>query len=104
MQYGSWILFFKTRYYLTVGRRPARQQQGAHETITCCKKTADEPVRSEVQRFKLALKNSPVIVFDLDRQLRYTWVYNPNPKFGYTADQIIGKTDAELLSLEKAGR
>lgn len=57
-----------------------------------------ELVPSTEQRFKLALKNSPIMLFEHDRDLRYTWIYNPNPEFGYTADQIIGKTDAELLT------
>ncbi len=34
--------------------------------------------------------------------MRYTWVFNPNPKFGNTSEQILGKTDAELLGNEKA--
>ena len=57
---------------------------------------------SEAQRFRNALKNSPIILFEHDLSLRYTWVYNPNSKFGNTAEQIIGKTDDELLTPKRA--
>lgn len=46
-------------------------------------------------RFRKALDNSTVTVFTQDQQLRYTWIYNPMP--GYSVDQIIGRTDAELF-------
>jgi len=59
--------------------------------------TSSEATQSDEQRMKTALKNSPIILFEHDRKLRYTWVFNPNPKFGNTTAQIIGKTDAELL-------
>jgi PAS domain S-box-containing protein len=58
------------------------------------------PVNAE--RGRPALKKSPIILFEHDRNLRYTWVFNPNPAFGYHPEQIIGKTDAELLSPARA--
>ena len=57
---------------------------------------------SETERFRIALRHSPIIVFEHDLDLRYTWMYNPSPKFGYSAEEIIGKTDAELLTPECA--
>ncbi|RPH90815.1 MAG: PAS domain S-box protein, partial [Desulfobacteraceae bacterium] len=54
-----------------------------------------EALRQSEQRFRLALTNSPVSVFEQDLDLRYTWIYNP--KLGFVADQVIGKTDAELV-------
>ena len=70
--------------------------------------TQPEPERvsesntTEAQRFENALRNTPIILFEHDCQLRYTWIFNPNPKFGNTAEQIIGKTDAELLTPHRA--
>jgi PAS domain S-box-containing protein len=72
------------------------------------KKTSGKPNQachadpSDEQRFRIALKHSPIILFGHDRKLRYTWMYNPNPKFGNTAAQIIGRTDAELLTPARA--
>jgi len=54
-----------------------------------------EALRQSEQRFRLALTNSPVSVFEQDLDLRYTWIHNP--KLGFVADQVIGKTDAELV-------
>lgn len=46
-----------------------------------------------------ALKNSAIAVFQQDRQLRYTWVYNPHD---INAEAVLGKTDLELLPPEDA--
>ena len=52
------------------------------------------------QRFEIALRGSPIMVFTQDRDMRFTWVHNPpsgiNPAF------LIGKTDAEILPPEAA--
>jgi PAS domain-containing protein len=50
-------------------------------------------------RFETALKNSAIAVFQQDRQLRYTWAYNPHD---IEAEAILGKTDLELLPPEDA--
>jgi PAS domain S-box-containing protein len=47
------------------------------------------------QRFKLALANSGITMFQQDEELRYTWMHNP-PE-GMIADEVLGKTDAEIL-------
>jgi PAS domain S-box-containing protein len=47
------------------------------------------------ERFHIALKNSPILVFNADSDLRYTWIYNPYP--GFTVEQIIGKRDDQIL-------
>jgi PAS domain S-box-containing protein len=53
------------------------------------------------QRFRVALIDTPIIVFNQDLSLRYTWVYNLQ---GYTDQSILGKTDADLYSSEDAAR
>lgn len=60
----------------------------------------EEALRLSEQRFAVALQNSPIVVFNQDRDLRYTWVYNP--KLGYAANEILGKTDADLTYSEDA--
>ncbi len=57
-------------------------------------------LRESEERFRVALRNSPVIVFNQDSDLRYTWVHNP--KKGFRPDVVIGRTDAELFSPEEA--
>jgi PAS domain S-box-containing protein len=52
------------------------------------------------QRFEIALRGSPIMVFTQDRDMRFTWVHNPpsgvNPAF------FLGKTDMEILPPEAA--
>ncbi|MDH5561548.1 MAG: PAS domain-containing protein [Deltaproteobacteria bacterium] len=44
---------------------------------------------------ELALRNSSVVIFNQDIELRYTWVYNLNQDFNPA--HFIGKTDFDLL-------
>jgi PAS domain S-box-containing protein len=67
---------------------------GVNQDITERKQTADALKESEA-RLKTALKNSPVVLFNQDLELRYTWIHNPNPLFD--PNSVIGKTDYELL-------
>lgn len=53
------------------------------------------------QRFRVALVDTPVVVFNQDLDLRYTWVYNPQ---SYADQPILGKTDEDLFSPEDAMR
>ena len=50
----------------------------------------------QVARFRAALRGSKVGMFNQDRELRYTWVYNPHA--GYSSADVLGKTDENLLS------
>lgn len=54
------------------------------------------------QRFRTALAKSPIVVFNQDQNLQYTWIHNPNP--GFSAEGVLGKTDAELLPEADAAR
>ncbi len=64
------------------------------EDITA-QKMAEIEVQNSERRFKTALGNSPISVWEQDLQLRYTWFYNP--KLGYALNEVIGKTDAQLM-------
>jgi PAS domain S-box-containing protein len=46
-------------------------------------------------RFRLAAKAADMVVFTMDRDLRYTWIYNPHHEF--LPEQVLGKRDDELL-------
>jgi PAS domain S-box-containing protein len=62
---------------------------------------AEQELRRNEERFRVALKDSPITVFNQDRELRYTWVHNPQ---FHCREDIIGKTDEELLGPENAAR
>jgi PAS domain S-box-containing protein len=62
---------------------------------------AEAALRLSEERFRVALKNSPVMVFDQDAGLRYTWVHNP--PIGLSEKDFIGKTDREIFPAAEAG-
>jgi formate hydrogenlyase transcriptional activator len=79
-----------------------RLSDGRLQGILCDisdRKRAEEILRQSEERFRVALKDSPIAVFTQDCDLRYTWIYNP--QFGSQQD-ILGKTDDDLLGPEKA--
>ncbi|MDY9925835.1 PAS domain S-box protein [Methanosarcina sp.] len=51
-------------------------------------------------RLQIIIANSPEIIFEQDHDLRYTWIYNPASP--YSVSDVIGKTDADLLSPDQA--
>ena len=65
------------------------------------RKRIEELVRQSEERFRVALKDSPITVFNQDRELRYTWIYNP--QFCWQ-QEILGKNDDEILGIDKARR
>ena len=65
------------------------------------RRRAEEALRQSEERFRVALKDSPITVFNQDRDLRYTWIYNPQL---YWQHDAIGKTDEEIIGAKKAAR
>ncbi len=60
----------------------------------------EEQHGSEKERlFYSAVRHSPFLAFNQDRNLRYTWVYNVNLE---SPDYILGKTDYELFPEDEA--
>ncbi|WP_438017089.1 PAS domain-containing protein [Sorangium sp. So ce315] len=62
---------------------------------------AELALRLNEERFRKALRGSPVMVFNQDRELRYTWMHNG---FGKSEREVLGKTDAEVLDDPEAVR
>ena len=63
---------------------------------------ADDALRHSEERFRVALKNSPIFVYNQDCELRYTWVYNPFD--GLTVEEILGRQDLDIIPVEDAQR
>lgn len=55
---------------------------------------------NEKKRLDVAIMNSPLIVWQMDTDLRYTWIKHPHQDFEIA--DVIGKRDDELLSPEAA--
>ncbi len=65
------------------------------------RKQAEEAQRIAEERFRVALSDSPVMVFQQDCELRYTWVYHP---LLLKPEEIVGKQDADISPVDVAAR
>jgi PAS domain S-box-containing protein len=65
--------------------------------ISSRKKTEFALLESQ-KRFQVALSSVPMVVFTTDRDLRYTWIYNPYNSMGL--EDALGRTDADLFALD----
>lgn len=63
---------------------------------------AEQALRTSEERFRVALKNSPITVFNQDIDLRFTWLYNS--LLGFSFEQVVGKLDCELFGTEDGQR
>ena len=80
----------KVQFYSTISRDITDRKQ------------AEDELRQSNERFRLVLKAAPIALFTQDRDLRFTWVYNPTPGFEPDIDAFIGKTDSEIVSPHQA--
>ncbi len=62
-------------------------------------KKLEQALRESEERMRIALKGAAITVYQQDRELRYTWIYNMQT---HTVEDIIGKTDADLIEAEEA--
>jgi PAS domain S-box-containing protein len=60
-----------------------------------------EHLRQSEERFWVALQNSPVVVFNQDRELRYTWINQPIEPW---SEGYLGKTDEEIIGIADGSR
>ena len=65
------------------------------------RRCAEETIRRSEERFRVALKESPITVFNQNKDLVYTWVYNSQLR---GSDEILGKNDAEIFGEDVGSR
>jgi PAS domain S-box-containing protein len=63
---------------------------------------AEAALRLSEERFRVALKGAPVVVFTQDLELRYTWINSP--VLAWSRQDYVGKTDAEIVGDKEAAR
>ncbi len=66
------------------------------------RRVIEERLHAATDRFRIALRGTPITVFNQGLDLRYRWVHNP---IGiHDAIEIIGKRDSDLLEREEDWR
>ena len=60
------------------------------------RKQTEEALSQSEERLRVALKNSPISVFNQDRELRYTWKYGSDLE--NEVEDILGKHDIDLVT------
>ncbi|MGL6136697.1 MAG: ATP-binding protein [Planktothrix sp.] len=66
------------------------------------RKQAEVTLLKSEERLRVALKSAPITLFNQDQTLNYTWIHNPS--FKRSEQEIVGKTDFELIPEEEAIR
>ncbi len=79
-----------------------RKENALRNTDITELKRINEALRVSEERFRVALKNSPVVVFNQDQELRYTWINSA--VLGWAAQDYLGKTDAQIVGGEEGTR
>ena len=99
MRDGSFRIGLSTAELIEVNGEPCMLAVTADVTE---RKQAEEALRRSEERFRIALECSPIKIFNQDRDLRYTWVYNL-PE-GWSEQDCLGKTDEEIFDAENAAK
>jgi formate hydrogenlyase transcriptional activator len=99
MRDGSFRIGLSTAELIEVNGEPCMLAVTADITE---RKQAEEALRRSEERLSVAINRSPIKIFNQDRDLRYTWVYNLQE--GWTEQDYLGKTDEEVFGPETAAK
>jgi PAS domain S-box-containing protein len=66
------------------------------------RKRGERALRESDERLRVAISGSPITVYQHDKELRFTWVYNPPP--GLLAGEILGRKIEDVYIPEDAAR
>jgi PAS domain S-box-containing protein len=80
--------------------RELESRKGELEAQVSELRWTQEKLAQSEERFRVALKGSPIAVFNQDENLRYTWVFNLPPEM--KDHVVVGKTDGEIFPSEEA--
>ena len=86
---------------LRTGSGPTPIVRGMAHDVTE-RRRAEYALQKSEERFRVALKNSPVVVFSQDLELRYTWIHAP--VLSWAEQEYLGRTDAEIIGGEDGDR
>jgi nitrogen-specific signal transduction histidine kinase len=79
-------------------KRLRREVEQLKCEIEQCKREASALHRRTEERFRVALKNSSLLLYHTDRELRYTWAFDPSNE--NVDRQFVGKRDDQILPAE----
>jgi PAS domain S-box-containing protein len=80
--------------------RSSRESRRQAAEADAARRRETEALRFGEERFRMTLKNSPIVVYTSDLDLRYTWIHNS--QLGVAADEVLGKRDDEILRPDQA--
>ena len=86
-----------SRWFLLQATKLGSPAGGAvvlHIEITA-RKLLEHRLQEQEERFRVALEHSPVVVFNQDRDLRYTWINSP--VLAWAEQDYVGRTDKEIV-------
>ncbi|MFL6351388.1 MAG: ATP-binding protein [Bryobacteraceae bacterium] len=66
------------------------------------RKLLEQRLQEHQERFRAALENSPVVLFNQDRESRYTWINSP--VLGWAEQEYVGRTDSDIVGGEDGER
>ena len=90
--------FERGRVEFDANHRPLRLT-GLSQDISA-RKCAEEALKESESRFRVALRDSGIVVYTTDAELRYTWVHNQHASL--PIGNIIGHRDDEIFPPDQA--
>ena len=90
--------FERGRVEFDAEHRPLRLT-GLSQDISA-RKFAEEALKESESRFRVALRDSGILVYTTDADLRYTWIHNQHAQF--PTSSVLGHRDDEIMPADQA--